>query len=146
VSADIDVSDVDGALELDSVSGAVRVQGESEDVEASTVSGRITVEARLERGSFDTVSGNIEARLDLTSRSRVDFDTVTGHIELTVPRGLDADFDISTFSGRIDCDFGPKPHRTSRYVPGSELNFSTGSGGARVSASSFSGRVTLEED
>ncbi len=146
VSASIDVSDVDGALELDTVSGAVRVKGEPEEVEIGTVSGRITVEARLERGSFDTVSGNIEARLDLTSRSRVDFDSVTGHIELTVPRGLDADFDISTFSGRIDCDFGPKPRKTSRYVPGAELNFSTGSGGARVSASSFSGRVTIEEE
>ncbi len=146
VSASIDVSDVDGPLELDTVSGAVRVEGEPGEVEIGTVSGRITVEARLERGSFDTVSGNIEARLDLTSRSRVDFDSVTGHIELTVPRGLDADFEISTFSGRIDCDFGPKPRKTSRYVPGAELNFSTGSGGARVSASSFSGRVTIEED
>ncbi len=146
VSASIDVSDVDGALELDTVSGAVRLEGKPEEVEIGTVSGRITVEARLERGSFDTVSGNIEARLDLTSRSRVDFDSVTGHIELTVPRGPDADFEISTFSGRIDCDFGPKPRKTSRYGPGAELNFSTGSGGARVSASSFSGRVTIEEE
>ena len=146
VSASIDVSDVDGALELDTVSGAVRVEGEPEEVEIGTVSGRITVDARLARGSFDTVSGNIEARLDLTSRSRVEFDSVTGHIELTVPRGLDADFDISTFSGRIDCDFGPEPQKRSRYIPGAELNFSTGSGGARVSASSFSGRVTIEEE
>ncbi len=146
VSASIDVSDVDGALELDTVSGAVGVQGEPEEVEVGTVSGRITVDARLERGEFNTVSGHIEARLDLTSRSRVDFDSVTGHIELTVPRGLDADFEISTFNGRIDCDFGPEPRKTSRYVPGAELNFSTGSGGARVSASSFSGRVTIEEE
>ncbi len=146
VSASIDVSDVDGPLELNSISGAVRVKGEPEEVEVDNVSGRITVDARLDRGEFNTVSGHIEARLDLTSRSRVEFDTVSGHVELTVPRGLDADFDISTFSGRIACDFGPEPRKTSRYTPGHELNFSTGSGGARVSASSFSGRVTIEEE
>lgn len=147
VSASIDVSEVDGSLELSSISGAVRVEGgEPEEVEIDSISGRIRVDVRLDRGEFSTISGHIEARLDLTSRSRVDFDSVTGHIELTVPRGLNADFDISTFNGRIDCDFGPKPRKTSRYVPGAELNFSTGSGGARVSANSFSGRVTIEEE
>jgi DUF4097 and DUF4098 domain-containing protein YvlB len=146
VSASIDVSDVNGSLDLNSVSGAVDVEGEPGDVEINNVSGRITVNARLDRGDFNTVSGRIEAQLDLTSRSRVDFNSVSGSIDLTVPRGLDADFDVSTFSGRIDCDFGPEPRKTSRFTPGRELEFSTGSGGARVSANSFSGRVTIEED
>jgi DUF4097 and DUF4098 domain-containing protein YvlB len=146
VSASIDISDVDGSMELNSVSGSVHLEGKPEDVEISNVSGRITVEARLDRGEFDTVSGHIEARLDLDSNSRVEFGSVTGSIDLTVPKGLNADFEISTFSGQIDCDFGPNPRKTSRYTPGRELNFSTGKGGARVSANSFSGRVTIEED
>ncbi len=146
VSASIDVTDVDGALELSSVSGAVRVQGEPEYMEIDNVSGSITLNARLERGEFNTVSGRIEATLDLTSSSRVEFDSVSGSIKLIIPRGLDADFDISTFSGLINCDFGPSPEKTSRYTPGMELSFSTGSGGARISANSFSGEVTIEED
>jgi len=146
ISASIEVSDVDGSLELGSVSGGVRVEGAPEDVEIGNVSGRITVNARLDRGEFSTVSGIIEAVLDLTSSSRVEFNSVSGSIELTVPRGLGADFDVSTFSGHIDCDFGPAPRKTSRYTPGQELNFSTGSGGARVSVNSFSGRVIIEED
>ncbi|RLE19862.1 MAG: hypothetical protein DRJ65_19435, partial [Acidobacteria bacterium] len=65
-------------------------------------------------------------------------------LTLAVPGSTIADFEIETFSGSIDNRLtGDQSIRTSKHTPGSELEFSTGSGGPTVSISSFSGSVTI---
>ena len=78
--------------------------------------------------------------------SRYSFESVTGSITLRVPVGAAADYEIETFSGDIRNDFGPQARKTSEYLPAKSLSFSTGSGGARIQAESFSGVVRLQEN
>jgi predicted membrane protein len=70
---------------------------------------------------------------------------MSGSIDLFLPADVAADFDVSTFSGSIRNDFGPAARRTSEYIPGKELSFTSGKGGARVVAKSFSGAVNLRK-
>jgi DUF4097 and DUF4098 domain-containing protein YvlB len=144
VSADIRASDHSGELELESVSGRIRIQGSPREVEAATVSGEIEVATdKLRSGDFQTVSGSIDVNADLASGGDFDFEAVSGDIVLRVPAGVSASFDISSFSGSIQNDFGHKPEKTSQYLPSTELSFSVGGGGARVSIETLSGRVRV---
>jgi hypothetical protein len=68
---------------------------------------------------------------------------MSGQVVVKVSPGVSADFDVSTFSGSIENDIGPEAERSSKYAPGKELSFSSGSGGAQVSISSFSGTVKI---
>ena len=110
------------------------------------MNGDITVAGdALDSGDFSTVSGSIEYAGSLAKRGDFDFETHSGSVTLILPKDVSAEFDIETFSGKIVNDFGQEAERTSKYAPGYELNFTTGSGSARVSASSFSGRVEIRK-
>ena len=68
-----------------------------------------------------------------------DKETVT----LRIKPPVNADFDIESFSGDIENCFGQKARDTSKYTPGSELNFTQGKGGARVEIETLSGEISL---
>ena len=68
---------------------------------------------------------------------------MSGVITLVIDSSLTASFDLSTFSGSIENQIGPEPRRTSKYTPGKELYFNTGSGGPSISLESFSGSIKL---
>jgi hypothetical protein len=148
VSAPIAVSDLAARVDLNSVSGRLEVRGSPTATKLSTVSGEIVIEdgATLEDAEVNTVSGPIRASLRFRSGGSFSFDSVSGSIDLRLPAGAGADFDVSTFSGSISSDFGENPKRTSSILPSQELRFSTGSGGARVRAHSFSGSVRIRKD
>ena len=90
-----------------------------------------------------TVSGDVEASLTLAGGGRLDAESVSGNIDLRLGKPLNAEFDLETFSGDIDSCVGPKAERKSKYAPGSELRFTQGSGGARVSVETLSGDIEL---
>ena len=50
---------------------------------------------------------------------------------------------MSSFSGDIENCFGQKSRDTSKYTPGSELNFTQGKGGARVEIETLSGEISI---
>jgi DUF4097 and DUF4098 domain-containing protein YvlB len=145
VSADLFVESVRGPVTIESVNGKVRIRGDVVEVDASTVSSDIEVasDAELREGRFQSVSGNIEFEGRLAGDGRFDFEAVSGNVTLRIDAGTVASFEVETFSGDIDNELGPAATKTSDYVPAKELRFSTGSGGARVSIESFSGRVKL---
>jgi DUF4097 and DUF4098 domain-containing protein YvlB len=144
VSGDIIVAEAAPRTDLSSVSGGIRVQMATGRLDAETVSGSIRVEnGSLQSGSFETVSGNIGYAGDMVGRGEYDFESMSGTISLELPSSVSADFDVSTFSGAIDNDIGPRARRTNQYTPEKELSFTTGSGGAEVSISSFSGNVKI---
>jgi DUF4097 and DUF4098 domain-containing protein YvlB len=108
------------------VSGNIAIAaGSVTDVEIETVAGQVSFQGSPSGGSLDieTHSGNVEVRL---------------------PAGLGGRFELESFSGRIDNAFGPPAQRTSRYEPGTSVEFTTGSGGADVSIETFSGNITLK--
>ena len=144
VSGDVIVELAADQVELASVSGDILVREVRGELEAESVSGNIVVESGLlSGGEFETVSGDItlEAALD---HGDLDVESMSGNLTLAVPGSTIADFEIETFSGSIDNRLtGDQSIRTSKHTPGSELDFSTGSGGPKVSISSFSGSVTI---
>ena len=144
VSGKVEVDVAPPGAELASVSGNVHVANAQGELEASSVSGSIVIEGgTIDGGDFETVSGNITCRAVPSGNGDIDMETMSGTITLVVDPGMVARYEISTFSGSIKNALGPKPERTSRYAPGKELSFNTGSGGPRISMTSFSGSVKL---
>jgi len=129
-----------------SISGRVEVSGDEAEVEAQTVSGslNLTCETFLEL-SVESVSGSADVEGDLARGGTFKFDLHSGDLHLLVPADVSAEFEVETFSGDIDNAFGKKAHRTSKYAPGKELEFSVGGGDARVRINSFSGNVIIDK-
>lgn len=144
VSGDVIATSTAGSSELESVSGNVIVRHATGRLDAAVVSGNIEIEGgELDSFEGESVSGSVFCAAVPTGRGRFTMETMSGRVEMVVPQDINADFSIETYSGSIKNDIGPSPTRTSKYGPGKELSFTTGSGGARVSIESFSGSVKL---
>ena len=147
VNCDVDIEDLTGAVEVESVSGHIRISGDLEEIDVESVSARIEIEASssLRDLSVDTVSSKVTVEGDFHRSGDYELETVSGTLELRIPADLCADFEVETFSGDIKNELGPRARKTSQYVPSQELSFSTCSGGASFSLSSFSGTVRILE-
>jgi DUF4097 and DUF4098 domain-containing protein YvlB len=146
VSGDLEITAANAPGRAATVSGTVTLRGVGGEVEARSVSGDVTVKGgETSRVELQTTSGNVHFDASLAKDGRLDVKSVSGTVNLDLPVSTAADFDISTFSGDITNEFGPAARRTSEYAPGQELSFSTGSGGARVVAKSFSGSIHLRK-
>jgi DUF4097 and DUF4098 domain-containing protein YvlB len=146
VSGEVMVAGNDGkaAVSTENVSGSTTVSGIRGSYDGEVVSGNISATvAAAERLNVNTVSGDIEVRADLTPTARVSMESISGTITMTVKPPVNADFDIESFSGDIENCFGQKARDTSKYTPGSELDFTQGSGGARVEIQTLSGEISI---
>jgi hypothetical protein len=144
VSGNVDIAVATSQARAKTVSGRLALRDGSGSAEASTVSGSATVEGgRFSRLTLSSVSGVLRFRGDLERGGMYHLNSHSGTIELRLPARVEADFEVSTFSGSVSNDFGPPAERVSRYGPGRELRFTTGGGGARVVAKTFSGSVRL---
>jgi DUF4097 and DUF4098 domain-containing protein YvlB len=132
------------AVTVESVSGLITVGGIRGDFDGEVVSGDLRINlAAVERVNARSISGDVDVRAELMANARVEMKTVSGTIKLTMKPPVNAEFDMESFSGDINNCFGQKARDKSRYGPGSELNFTQGSGGARVSINSLSGDITV---
>ena len=145
VSADLTFESISGRVNVESVNGDVQIRGEVSEAEVSTVSSEITLEtgAAFRDGDFQTVSGSVDFRGALAREARLNVESVSGDVTLRLDRSTAADFRVETFSGDIDNQLGPEARQSSPYVPAKTLSFSVGSGGARVTIESFSGKIHL---
>lgn len=133
-----------GRIDVQSVSGGVTVRGVDGEVEAQSVSGNVELDlGTVTRLSLETVSGNLKASLTLASDARLDAESVNGNIDVRFAKPVNGEFEFETFSGNIENCFGPKAERKSKYAPGTELRFTQGSGGARVSVDTLSGTISI---
>lgn len=133
-----------GRIDVQSVSGGVTVRGVDGEVEAQSVSGNVELDlGTATRLSLETVSGNLKASLTLASDARLDAESVNGNIDVRFAKPVNGEFEFETFSGNIENCFGPKAERKSKYAPGTELRFTQGSGGARVSVDTLSGTISI---
>ncbi len=120
-SADTEISGQLAALEVNSVSGDVRVRGEiAEDATVKSVSGDIDLERVDGDVSVQTVSGDLRARgiagsadaksvsgdirLDSLSGSDVRFNSVSGDIEIGIAPGSVLDVDAGSTSGDLSSE------------------------------------------
>jgi DUF4097 and DUF4098 domain-containing protein YvlB len=129
------VTTVSGDLTLSRISGEVDVE---------TVSGDMTVEAsELSRARVRTTNGDMELRTKLAPNGRLDAETINGDVMLKVLGTVDAEFDIHTFNGEIESCYGDETVHSREHGPGHDLNFTRGSGNARVRIKTLNGGVDL---
>lgn len=153
-AGDVEIASVSGEISLDcdsantdveSVSGDVRLRGVHGVLSGSTVSGDFLVEgSTFTRISAESVSGNLQFDCGLAGGARVEVSAHSGDVVFLFAGGLSAECEISTFSGRITNGFGIEGIK-NEYGPGTELNFTAGSGDGRVEISTFSGNVVLKQ-
>jgi len=144
VSGNIYVESAPPESDISSVSGLIEVRAAGGALDAENVSGKITIHGGvIDGGDLASISGDITCHATPGPGSDLDIETMDGTITLVVDAKLVASFDVSTFSGSIENQIGPKPQRTSKYTPGKELYFNTGTGGPSISLESFSGTIKL---
>lgn len=146
VSGDIVLKGTGGKAEVstENVSGSTVVSGIRGSYEGEVISGNITAAiAATDRLRAGSVSGKLDISAELTSTARVELESISGSVELAIKPPVNAEFDIESFSGDIENCFGPKARDKSKYVPGSELSFTQGSGGARVIVNTLSGEIEV---
>lgn len=148
VSGDVSVSGSakNAHITATSVSGTVRVTGMDGNLHAESVSGDVKAgNNRLSSAEISSTSGNLTYEGGVLKGGDYEFHNVSGDIELTLGSSPSAHFDVSSFSGDIDNSFGPRPTRVSKYSPGMELHFTSGSGDAMVSARTLSGDIRIND-
>ncbi len=162
VSGSVDIATMPAALDVETVSGDISVESAPADSDVSSVSGKIEIRAAggsidvenvsgktmiyggiIDDGDLESVSGDITCHAIPGPDGSLDIETMSGTITLMIDSTLVASFDLSTFSGSIENQVGPEPTRTSKYTPGKELYFNTGTGGPNISLESFSGSIKL---
>lgn len=169
---ELDIESVSGAVtavgaprkaEVSSVSGSLRLNLNSQSIDAETVSGNITLRGRI-AGEIDaeTVSGNIdidtrgeqasrietssvsgdaEIRSDLARGGRINAESVSGSIRITAPASLSANVRGESFSGRLRAPDASidKP----KYGPGSSFEHRYRNGDGEIRMETFSGNAEL---
>ena len=153
--ADVTAETMDGRVELaggtgrarvKTVSGDILLRGASVDLGASTLSGTIVVRAAgwqrggtgVQRGKFASVTGDVRFDGELGRGGILELESQSGALALRVPATTVADFDLVTIGGSVT------NRLTAARAERGVLRFSTGEGGAQVTARSFKGSISLE--
>lgn len=161
VSGDVSVANATGRATLESVSGSLtarhvghglRINGVSSDVNATDITGDINAQSTsgdivlgTTHSSFvhtETVSGDTRFGGTIDRAGRYDFHSHSGDITLAVP-ATGVTFDVSTFNGDVQSDY-PMTLQPGSEVGQKHMEFSINGGGARVTAETFSGSITVE--
>ncbi len=173
-AADIDVRDVTGAVDLESVSGSIRVSGSSSRmvyaesavgavhldvaskvVRAKSVGGDVTVLRAMGYLEVSTVSGT--ARVEGRRVWEGEVTSVSGDIHFAGDFSPEGSFYFESHSGAIElllpddvaADFEISTLRggsvENEFAPRGERSFSTGGGGTQVKVKSFKGQVRLRK-
>ena len=163
VSGSVEVTNASGRVTIESVSGDASAQRVGSGVRASTVSGELTlsdvrgdVDASTVSGDIildgvtssfvrsSSTSGDVHFAGSLDPNGRYEFESHSGDIEIAVP-SAGATLDVRTFSGDIESDYPMTLLPGSREGGrGNGMKFTIGGGGARISAQSFSGDITIQ--
>jgi len=139
VSADVALSGVAGrALNVNSVSGKLRLDSDAKEVEVDSVSGNIDLTGKAERGHLETVSGNVRAR---GLGGQIKFETVSGDID--AENGNYREINAGTVSG--DINLRGKPSNDARVevetMSGDVHLYLPSDISAHLRASTFSGSI-----
>ncbi len=143
VSGSAHAFNVNGSLRAETVSGDLRAENVTGNVEASSVSGTIRLTGIKSRDvRTETVSGDIIYVGSIEPSGRYGFESHSGTVRMDIPKDAGAQFSIETFSGDVSTDFPvtipPRPRRDEGRV-----EFTLGDGRARVTATTFSGRIVI---
>ena len=164
VSGDLEVSDAKGDISLEAVSGDVTAEHLNGDVRVTAVSGDVSLtdvvgplevetvsgEMRLDGVKSksvrtETVSGELDYDGSLDADGRYEFHSHSGDLRLRVPSNAGATVRVETFSGSVESDFPMTMQPGDHGMNGrpKRLEFTFNGGGARLTAETFSGDITI---
>jgi DUF4097 and DUF4098 domain-containing protein YvlB len=119
------------------------------DLSGNTVSGRITLShVTSSHVNLESVNASIAYGGSIDPSGSYEFSTHSGSVRLNIPENASADLSLETFSGKITSAFPitlQPGEIASMGRHDKRMNFTIGKGGARVSASTFSGNITIEK-
>lgn len=139
VSAEVTVTGLAGRLlDVDSVSGKIRLDSSARELEVGSISGRIELSGNSERVHVDTVSGDIDSRANVET---LKLETVSGNIE--VKTDTYREFSASSVSGDISLRGKPTGDaRVEAETMSGDIRIDAGADlSARIEAETFSGRI-----
>ena len=145
VSGSVELTRASGRMELSTVSGSVRVTDVSGDLGIESVSARIGIrDARVRSLRASSVSGEITFEGTFEKDGDYRLNSHSGSVLVSLPANAAATLDLETFSGRINSDF-PITLQPGESLGrrGRRMQFTLGAGGARISAETFSGSITI---
>jgi DUF4097 and DUF4098 domain-containing protein YvlB len=126
------ISTVNGSVEIDGVTGALR---------ASSVNGNVDVRRAEGDADLHTTNGRVDAEFAKLGKT-VSAKTVNGGVALTLPRDAGARLTAKTVHGGIHSDFD-LPVRRIGWGPGSDVETVIGGGGADIRLSTVNGGIDL---
>lgn len=142
VEGDLVISNVKGRVELSTVEGNVDLRNVTgTGLEIETVDGDIgMVGVSSMNISANSVDGDITWGGTLAPTGTYRFSTHDGDIRLGIVGDPDATVSVETFDGSLESDWPVTLHNTNQH----KINFTLGSGRARVELSSFDGTISLK--
>lgn len=143
VSGDLTAEKLDGELDLQSVSGDVRlIGGQGASIQLETVSGSVELtDVRSKDVAGQTVSGDVTFRGPVLDAGSYDFATTSGDIRIGLPARPNATLSAATFSGRFSSDLPTSQNENRRRRHRYEATW--GSGTAKLEAESLSGDISI---
>lgn len=146
LSGDVEVTGTTETLRVKTVSGNVRVPRAQGFVEAASISGDVQVTGRLRRATLRSTSGRAVFAGSVPRDGSLHLESTSGIVELRVPAGIAADWDLSSLGGgQIESALGPRPVRQEGAPGMSTLRFSSGEGGAEITARTVSGVILVKK-
>jgi len=130
-------------VDISTVNGGLEVSGVTTDVRASTVNG--SVDARSAGGPVvaKTVNGSVHVSMgQLSNADDLQYETVNGSVTIELPSTFGAQLDLSTVNGRVSTDF---PITVSGTLSPRHLRGTVGNGSTRLRASTVNGSITLRK-
>ena len=149
VSGKVHAAKLRGRTRLATTSEAIEAEDIVGDLSVGTVSGRITLNGvKSSHVSAETVSASVTYIGSIDPSGSYEFSTHSGNVHLQIPENSGAELSLETFSGRISSSFPItlQPGEISAMARrGKKMEFSIGKGGARLTASTFSGNIIIDK-
>jgi len=143
VSGNVTTSGLRAGIHIEATSGIVTVTNADGEVLVENTSGNITLsQIRSRRVRVESVSGDVRFQGAIEPAGRYDFESHSGTILLALPAAASAQLTLSTYSGSIHTQFPITLEPRSRSSE-KRLEFRLGTGGARLSAETFSGSISI---
>ena len=144
VSGNVVASRLVGDIHIDAMSGGVSITDAEGEITVDNTSGPTTLtDIRSSAVRVESVSGQVRYQGTIERTGRYDFESHSGNITLTLPPSAGAVLTLSTYSGSLDTDFPITLQQSASGREEKQLQFRLGTGGARISAESFSGNITI---
>jgi DUF4097 and DUF4098 domain-containing protein YvlB len=139
VSGHVRVGALDGWAHLTSISGNATVERTVGEAVFSSISGSATVTQASGKATFSSISGRVLINLTRLGSEGVRVNSVSGSVEVGLPDGASADIRVRSISGSVTSDV---PGLTINKIENSsDYEGRVGGGGTQLTFNSISGNV-----